>query len=308
METKRLEYFLRIVDCGSISRAAQDLGLAQPALSQQLAILEGELKVQLMYRSRRGTTPTAAGWQLYQRARIFLRQLEQTRASLLEADDQLSGSVSIGLPTSTATIISVPLMQRVLARYPQIRLHVIEGYSSMLTEMTQSGRLDVAVLFFNSQMSGLSIEPLWEEELLLVCPPDTQQTGPVPLRMLADVPLLLPSKANSSRRSLDAALAANRMGVVPIAEIDSIVTLKKAVQDRFAYTLLPWSAISEEVESGRLTACAIEGAPVSRTVSLCFPDAVHRTPAHEKIAEIIREQSDIAFESRRLVGMRRIAA
>ena len=76
MDSRRLRYFVQIVDSGSITRAAASSGVAQPALSQQLAILENELKVKLLERSVSGVTPTAAGRILYARAQAILRQFD----------------------------------------------------------------------------------------------------------------------------------------------------------------------------------------------------------------------------------------
>ena len=79
MDSRRLKYFVQIVDSGSITRAAAVTGIAQPALSQQLAVLENELKVKLLDRSVSGVTPTPAGKILYAHAQTILRQVEDMR-------------------------------------------------------------------------------------------------------------------------------------------------------------------------------------------------------------------------------------
>src|SRR5512138_90510 len=94
MDSRRLRYFVQIVDSGSITRAAAASGVAQPALSQQLAILENELKVKLLERSVSGVTPTAAGKILYTRAQTILRQYEELREAVHREVQPLSGVVS----------------------------------------------------------------------------------------------------------------------------------------------------------------------------------------------------------------------
>lgn len=85
MNLRRLKYFVKIVDMGSLTQAADCLHIAQPALSQQLATLEGEVNQQLLIRSKRGVTPTAAGKTLYQHALMILQQCEQAQKAVQQA-------------------------------------------------------------------------------------------------------------------------------------------------------------------------------------------------------------------------------
>ena len=82
MNLRRLKYFVKIVDIGSLTQASEILHIAQPALSQQLATLEGEFQQQLLVRTKRGVTPTEAGKVLYRHAQIILRQFEQARSDV----------------------------------------------------------------------------------------------------------------------------------------------------------------------------------------------------------------------------------
>src|SRR5690349_22274662 len=98
MDSRRLRYFVQIDDGGSITRAAAVSGGAQPALSQQLAILENELKVKLLERSVSGVTPTSAGRILYARAQSLLRQFDDLREAVHREVQPLSGTVLLGMP------------------------------------------------------------------------------------------------------------------------------------------------------------------------------------------------------------------
>ena len=102
MNLRRLKYFVKIVDIGSLTQAADVLHIAQPALSQQLATLEGEVRQQLLVRTKRGVTPTEAGKVLYRHAQLILRQCEQARVDMEAAGAGLSGAVSVGLAPGTA--------------------------------------------------------------------------------------------------------------------------------------------------------------------------------------------------------------
>src|SRR5256885_9512020 len=100
MNLRRLKYFVKIVDIGSLTQAADILHIAQPALSQQLATLEGEVHQQLLVRTKRGVTPTEAGKVLYRHAQLILRQCDQAQVDMQAAGRGLSGAVSVGLARS----------------------------------------------------------------------------------------------------------------------------------------------------------------------------------------------------------------
>ncbi len=105
MNFRRLKYFVKIVDIGSLTRAAEVLHIAQPALSQQVATLEGELNQQLLIRTKRGVTPTDAGKILYTHARAILRQCEQAQLAVHNVGQALSGQVSIGFAPGNRCVI-----------------------------------------------------------------------------------------------------------------------------------------------------------------------------------------------------------
>jgi len=304
LETRRLEYFVRIVDAGSISRAAQDLGLAQPALSQQLAIIEQDVKATLLHRSRQGVAPTAAGRQFYRQARVILRQVEEARALVRAAEESLAGTVSVGFPNGAAAILCLPLIERLTSAHPQIDLQIVEGYSANLTDMTGRGQLDIAVLYQETAPPGMDAISLWEEDLLLVGPPGAGLGGAVPLDTVAGLPMMVPGKANSARIVLDRALAERGVTANLSVQADSLVTLKKAVQRGMGYTILSWPAVAEEAEAGLLTVAGFSDAKLKRTVALCTPHAVPSTPARDLVAETIRAVASAALAEGRNPGMR----
>jgi len=182
MELRQLRYFVRIVELGSMTRAAADLFIAQPALSQQLASLEHELGVRLLSRSYRGVTPTEQGEVFYRHAQSMLRMMERLRSDVQQVGDQPTGVVSIGMPTSVANVLAAPLVTEAHARYPGIRLQISEGLSGYLKELVVNGRVQMSVLFdvsdasndagkrtsFSSSASSLRVTPMLQEELFLL--------------------------------------------------------------------------------------------------------------------------------------------
>ena len=99
MELRQLRYFVRIVETGSMGRAALDLNIGVSALSQQIARLENELAIRLLQRTSRGVTPTSAGLAFYSQAQLALRHADDAILAAREA--RLSGHVSVGMAPST---------------------------------------------------------------------------------------------------------------------------------------------------------------------------------------------------------------
>ncbi len=256
---RRLKYFVKIVDIGSLTQAAEVLFIAQPALSQQLATLEGEVRQQLLVRTKRGVTPTEAGKVLYRHAQIILRQCEQARVDMEAAGQGLSGQVSVGLaPGTAASALSLPLLRTVRARHPGILLYLNENYGTTLSELIMNGRMDLAVLYGDKAIHGLSFTPLLEEPLFLVGPAATPAPAqPVKLTDLRDIELFLPRPYNVVRKLVDAAFV--RAGMVPrvVAEIESAFTLTAAIADGLGATILPASMAREVVASCGAWQCQI---------------------------------------------------
>src|SRR5690606_10662864 len=120
MKIRQLQYFIRVVEMQNITRAAESLHIAQPALSQQISLLEEELGVKLLMRRAKGVTATTEGNLLYRHAQTILRQVENTKSLLNKSNNQISGKVSIGLASSTARLISLPLLTAAKKSYPSV--------------------------------------------------------------------------------------------------------------------------------------------------------------------------------------------
>ena len=195
MDLKQLEYFVRVAELGSFTRAAQALDVAQPALSRQVRLLEVELRQNLLIRNGRGANPTEAGLLLLAHARGILHQVERAREELGRVRGALAGRVAIGLPPSLSRVLAVPLMRAFRQQLPQVSAAISEGLSVNMQEWLTTGRLDIAVLYNAQPAPGLEIGPLLEEELVLVqarpagLPPhlaDEVAPSPIALREIAE--------------------------------------------------------------------------------------------------------------------------
>src|SRR5471032_3169147 len=172
MELRQLRYFVAIVDHGSLSRAALNLHVAQPALTQQLRQLEEELGVQLLHRSAQGVLSTDAGKIFYEHAQAIIKQVADARSAVAQSAERPSGAVTLGLPHSISGALALPLLTATRAQYPEITLQLTEELTGNLSEQLKSGRVNLAVLFDDGQLAQFATTPLVEEELRFICRAD----------------------------------------------------------------------------------------------------------------------------------------
>jgi len=169
MELRQLRYFVRVVELGSMGRAAQDLGVVTSALSQQISRLEGELSTRLLQRGPAGVRPTDAGLAFLRQAQLALRHADDAVQAAQQA--RLSGHVSLGLAPSTSAVLALPLLAAMRERYPSVRVHLVESLSGNLASMLNARQLDLAVLFETASARRWSVSPLLEEKLFLIGAP-----------------------------------------------------------------------------------------------------------------------------------------
>jgi LysR family tcuABC transcriptional regulator len=259
MDIRQLRYFVQIVECGSLSKASRQLLIAQPALSQQLAKLEGLIGKPLLHRSSKGVWPTDNGLALYHHARFMLRQLDQALSIARSEAGAIQGMVSVGLPATTVSAIGLQLVRRIRARYPSILLNVVEGMSGHIGQLMKFGQLDLAVLFSSDVAPDLSVEPLLVEELFLMIPEHSKlvprQRTSVSLAEAAAIPLILPTSSHGLRQRIATEFENRGLTANVVAEIDSLSLLMNCVHDGIGATIKPMGAVMQEGSRGRKWRC-----------------------------------------------------
>ncbi len=243
MELRQLRYFVRVVELGSMGKAAFELGVVTSALSQQISRLEHELSTRLLVRSPSGVVPTEAGMAFWSHAQLALRHVDV--AARVAQQARLSGHVSIGVAPTTGAILGLPLMRAMRERYPDVRLHLVETLSGYLANMLNARQLDLAVVFQDDSARRWNLEPLLDERLYLIGArdlPGFPDKKRIALAGLHDLPLILPTHLHGLRATLESAF--DKAGLQPnvVAEIDSLALLMDAVRAGLGATIQPGSA------------------------------------------------------------------
>ncbi|MGP3230481.1 nitrogen assimilation transcriptional regulator NAC [Serratia bockelmannii] len=270
MNFRRLKYFVKIVDIGSLTQAAEVLHIAQPALSQQLATLEGELKQQLLIRTKRGVQPTEAGNILYAHAQTILRQCEQAQSAVNSAGQAMSGQVSLGLASgSTAAQLALPLLQTLRDQQPGILLSLHENGGTTLTGQVANQTLDMAMVYGAKMPAGLHAIALMREDLYLVATRAVPHPGnSVELLDVARLNLFLPREGDAVRNQLEEAMALRKLAANVVGEIESSGALSAAIASGLGATVLPESVARAMIGPAKAWMARINAPTMS--VPLCM--------------------------------------
>ena len=248
MDLRQLEYFVRVAELGSFTRAAVALNVAQPALSRQVRLLEVELRQNLLVRNGRGALPTEAGKLLLEHGRGILHQVERAREELGRIRGALAGRVAVGLPPSVAKVLAVPLIREVRRRMPDASLSISESLSLGMQESLASGRLDIALLYNAERSPEIEVTPLLEEALFLVqrkpagAAAKSGQAA-LTLRELASLPLVIPTRPNAIRMLVEAAMASQGFHPQIALEIDGVAAILDLVADGAGSAVLSRHAV-----------------------------------------------------------------
>ena len=289
MDIRQLRYFLEIVAQGSLTRAAESLHVAQPALSLHLKNMEEQLGTRLLTRSRSGVTPTEAGDLLLQRARAILEDLARTEDDIRNLETDPSGIVRIGLPGTISAMVSLPLILAARERFPRITLNITEAMSGFVGDWLSEGKIDLAVLYSRSKDARIRSELLLEEELVVLWPADAERPQEMNMAALDNVPMVLPSGAHGLRVLIDRTFQA--LGFAPeiAMEIDSFNNIKRLVAAGFGPSILPLYAVTEEVAAGSLRVSRIAAPGLWRGAHLMSPGGRPVTRALEAVHALLRE-------------------
>ncbi len=297
MNLKQLRYFVRIAECGSLSKAADELGIAQPALSQQLRALEDELGGELVTRHSRGIAPNDLGTMLLSHFGTILNEIDRTPLLVQDLTRNPTGEVRLGVTTTAARALTAPLVAKVHESYPGITLHVVEAMSGSLSQSLQRGGLDLSILYEPKLLElddGVDLMPMLTEDLFLISRNKSivKNRKAVPFSLLEELQLVLPCYPNVLTKLLYELAAKREIKLNVKFEIDSLSSIIELVNADFC-TVLPLVCLGREIEEGRVTATPITDPRVSWSVHVAAARKGVRSRAvravHKLLIEMVNE-------------------
>lgn len=260
--------FVKLAELGSLARAATTLAMPQSMVSRHLAQLEKECGARLFRRTGRGVVLTEFGERIFPRIGAMIEQAEALADDIRTSGGVPSGEVRVGLLPSTVPLLAGPLFAKVRERFPNVRLHLMEGSSAQLEELVADGRLDMAVLLREDEQSGADEPVLTRVVLQLVGPRDAPllRHGTVEFAKLNGVPLILPSPPHPLRARLEQIARDQRIELNMAIEADSIRLQHAVAAAGGGYAIT--AGLFEAAERVSLAAARIVKPELVRTVVL----------------------------------------
>jgi len=259
-----------------MTRAAEQLYVAQPALGSQMRQLEQELGIALLHRHSRGVTATPAGELLYERACQILELVARTTQDIAALHADQMETLTLGMSPSVVHLAASDMLSRAHAVMPCVMLRLVEETSSVLLDALKRGELDMLLAHEMPETPGLTCTPWLQEQLLFVTAPESGAAHPVgsssditetvPLARVLQNGLTLPLRHDGVRHIIDT--AAKPLGLTPRVafQVQSPQALKILIADHAVASVLPYGLAFPELRTGTLEARRIVDPPLTRTL------------------------------------------
>lgn len=296
MNLTQLRYFVRVAEMGSFSKAAIELGVAQPALSRQVRLLETDLRVTLLQRTGRGVLLTESGKRLFEHAVGILQLVARAREDLGENRDEATGRIVVGLPPSMGRMLTLPLVDQFKATMPKARLAIVEGLSAHIVEWISTGRVDLGLIHNPDANPAIETLHVLDEPLCLVSAAgkaaaraDAAAKKPLPFTELVRVPLVVPEQTHAIRKLLEtqAALAGLKLNIA--FEVSSVQAILELVRHGHGHAVLAPSAVVASGLGASLRVRPLVEAALRST--LCIAVSAHKpaTPLVRQASRLLRD-------------------
>ena len=270
LDIRQLQVFLAVWERRSFSQAAHEVHLTQPTISGHIRVLEESLDVRLFDRSGKDVTPTKAGKVLYPYARQILRLNLQAEREMGLFLGQEKGSLEIGGSNIPGQYILPDMIGRFKVDHANIRVILRIADTAEITLAVANGDLELGMVGAVIQKKGLSFEPCFDDEMVLIVPAGHRlaKCGQVSLDDLASEPFVLREKGSGTRlateRAFEAAGNLQLRGLQIVAEIGSTEAIRQAVRAGLGCSIISRRAVTDDLEYGLLFAPALEGVHLRR--------------------------------------------
>ena len=305
MNLEQLRSFVEVARFGNFTRAAEELYLAQPSLSRQIAALEQDLGAELFHRARGGSTLTVAGESLLPLARRMLADAESVRRELAELAGLERGRVRLGATPTLCISLVAEVLSAFHAQHPAIELHLSEHGSRQLLDELASGELDLAMITTSdaATVERFTVTPLLVEELVVVSSaalPSVTDREAIGLAEIARLPQIVFSSSYDLRSATDAAFRTAAVApevVLEGAEMDAVL---RFVERGLGVAIVPAMVL---IDRPGLRSVRLEAPTLERSISLARPADVAPTAAVEVMQRTIAATAT-AFAARAGATMR----
>jgi LysR family cyn operon transcriptional activator len=287
---RQIQYFLAAAESLHFTRAAESLSVTQPTLSHQIAQLEAQLGSPLFDRIGKQVRLTEAGTMLKDYAGRAVRELEAGRLALSELEGMIRGELRIGVIQSFSRTLLPSILGGFITKYPGIRLKILELTGLEIEQQLAAGDLDLGIAFAPTALGGTEVEPVLEEQMVLVVGPDNEfaRRKSVKLRELDGKSLVLLSKDYLTRRLIDKYF--DEVGAKPnvVCETNSLEVMLGAIAESSVSTIISEHAL--RIVNDRYIAIPLHEPIPVRTSALLWPKSSFRSISARTFGQMMRDR------------------
>lgn len=292
MDLRRLEAFVTVARERSFTRAALRLHVSQSAVSQQVVALERELGARLLDRTRRRVDLTQSGAAFYEHAERILSEAERARRAVAASQGAITGELDVAASLTTASYVLPPALAALVAAHPDVLLSMRVENTEDVVHGLLRGDADVGFVEGDVRADGIRLEPLFEDELVVIAPAGHRlaQRDEIRLADLAAEPFVNREHGSGTRQVAEAALEragldARELRVV--AELSGIDAIKSAVEAGLGLAIVSALSIRKELRLGTLVARPVEGVELRRPLAAAFATQHAESPAARELVRLV---------------------
>jgi LysR family transcriptional regulator, transcriptional activator of the cysJI operon len=271
MHIETLKSFCDLVETGSFSKAAALNFVSQSAISQQVRTLEERYDQPLIERgSRKGLALTDAGRLLYAEGKEIVERFRAMETRLLDQSATVAGTVRVATVYSVGLHDLPPYIKRFIRQHPQVNVRVEYSRTDKVYEACLNNTIDFGLVALPLRRPQLEVIPFREDRLVFVCPPEhaLAKRRAVSLRRLAGEPFIGFERDIPTRKTIDRLLKQHGVAANYVMELDNIETIKRSVEAGIGVSILPESALGNEVRGGTLAARGFAEGVFTRAVGI----------------------------------------
>ena len=270
MHLETLKTFCDLIDTGSFSKAASLNFVSQSAVSQQVQALEKRFEQQLIERRRKGIVPTEAGKLLYLESKEILERFNALESRLRAGSDVVTGTIRVASVYSVGLHELPPYIKQFIKEHPQVKVHVEYSRTDKVYEACLNNTIDFGIIALPLRRPNLAIIPFRQDKLVIVCNPEHQLAGRrrVSVKSLEGEDFIAFERDIPTRKTIDRILKQYKVTVNYLMEFDNIETIKRSVEVGIGVSILPETAVANEVRNNILVALDFTEGTFTRPIGI----------------------------------------
>lgn len=288
---RQLRYAIAVAQTGHFGRAAELSAVSQPALSQQILLLESMCGTAIFDRLKSGVQLTPFGRDFIARAQEVLRSADALEGYVLGYSGKPNRALRFGIIPTVAPYLLPDIFPALQEQLPELRFTISENHTEALLEGLQEGHLDLALIATDPPAGGprLKVEPLFDDPFVLATPKNDPTEAPVVLSSIAPDRILLLDEGHCFRDQAIAACGLDGGRGSGTFAATSLATIVEFVANGQGVTLLPQIALRKEARNPRIALHALNDPNAGRQLRLAWRETTPFRTSFEAIADVIRQ-------------------